>query len=223
MDYKHRVPGNRRLGPSRRGRTAYVAAVLVAVATLGFVVLLMPGDQDENPAPAAEEPKMTQLPAPPIRPLDKMDAKPVGGDAPKVAEPTDVSDKPADVSPSPSPKPLEPRFSFYKILPEKEVIIAESEIKTIKREETQGRKPDGLYVIQAGSFTRLEDADRLKSHLSQLKVKAKIESVQIENVDWYRVKIGPFDSLVNADQVRVYLRANQIDSVVQKAAGTPRP
>jgi cell division protein FtsN len=191
--------------------------VLVGVAALGVLVWLMFATEEEGAAPTAAQPSMTQVPAPPIRPPGKAEAASQGRGAVQEDKPTDAG-KPAAV-PS-SPKPREPRFSFYKILPEKEVIIAESEIKTIKREETQGKKPDGgLYVIQAGSFTRAEDAEKLRARLSRLRVKAKIESVRIENVDWHRVKIGPFESLVNADQVRVYLRANQIDSVVQRAAG----
>lgn len=218
MDYKHRVPGNRSRKLRRPDRTGLVAVVMVGIATVAVAVWMMTGGDGATEAPAQEEPKTTQLPAPSIKPLEKAGNRPQGsGDA---KEGTTAASKPAQTTPAPtpSPKPQEPRFSFYKILPEKEVIIAESEIKTIKREETQGKKLEGsIYMIQAGSFTRLEDAEKLKGQLSHLKVKAKIESVKIENADWHRVKIGPFDSLVNADRVRVYLRSNKIDSVVHKS------
>jgi cell division protein FtsN len=42
--------------------------------------------------------------------------------------------------------------------------------------------------------------------------------IKIENATWYRVKIGPYGTLADADKVRQYLRGNKIDSIVQKAA-----
>lgn len=203
MDYKHRVPGNRNRKPRRRDHTGLIAGVLVAITTAAVAIWLLSGR--EAAKPAAET---TQLPPPTAKtPSAPTKGSPLAAGAPAPA-------------PSQAPaKPVEPRFTFYKILPEKEVIIAEHEIKTLKREESLGKKPPegGQYLVQAGSFTRLEDAEKLRTKLSQLKVKAKIESVRIDNADWHRVKVGPFDTLVNADRVRVYLRGNKIDSVVQKS------
>ncbi|WP_045226693.1 SPOR domain-containing protein [Methyloterricola oryzae] len=202
MDYKHRVPGNRSRKPRRRDRTGLVAGVMVAVTTAAVAIWLFSGHNAANP-PGEDT---AQAPAATATPQSGAAKTASGAAAPQP-------------HPVPTPKPQEPRFSFYKILPEKEVIIAEHEIKTLKREESLGKKPPtgGQYLLQAGSFTRLEDAEKLRARLSQLQVKAKIESVRIENADWHRVKLGPFDSLVSADRVRVYLRSRQIDSVVQKS------
>lgn len=209
MDYKHRVPSNRnRRLQKPKSKSAWIAAAVAAAAILIVWVIFRGNDVS---APESEEPKTTQLQAPPISPLTKPEEKirPAKPEA-KTAEPERKPEQPAP--------PPEPRFSFYKILPEKEVIIPESEIRTIKRAESLGNTPAGeVYLLQAGSFPNLQDAEKLKAQLAQLKVKAKIENVKIENTLWHRVKIGPFDSLVSADKVRVYLRSNQIDSVVQKA------
>jgi len=208
-DYKHRVPANRGRQPGKpRRKGIWVASALAGAAVLVAVAFFW-GDDGAPPEAA----KTTQLPAPPIHPPAQPEEKKPGKPAEK-----QIEKKPEE--PKPQPKPTEPRFSFYKILPEKEVIIPESEIKAIKREESLAKLPSGQsYLLQAGSFPNLQDAERLKAHLTQLKVKSKIESVKIENAVWYRVKIGPFNSLVDADKVRVYLRSNQIDSVVQKATG----
>lgn len=56
----------------------------------------------------------------------------------------------------------------------------------------------------------------MKAQLARLKVKAKLEMIKLENTAWYRVKIGPYASLADADKVRQYLRSHQIDSVVQR-------
>ncbi len=145
---------------------------------------------------------------------DKKSGKPETRDVKPASD--NKQDKPAEPPPS---KP-EPRFTFYKILPEKEAIIPESEIKNLKHEESLGKKPAVQYLLQAGSFPNGQDAEKLKARLSALKIKSHVENVKIENVAWSRVKIGPFSSLADADRVRLYLRSNQIDSVVQKAVGS---
>lgn len=128
---------------------------------------------------------------------------------------------PAEVPFSP-PKPVEPRFTFYKILPEKEVILPESEIRTIKREEKQGKIVPGVgYTVQVGSFRTREEAERLLAELGKIKIKAKLEGVKIEEVTWFRVKIGTYQNLSEADRMRAYLRKYGFDSVVQKS-GPPR-
>lgn len=116
------------------------------------------------------------------------------------------------------PKPPEPRFSFYELLPEKEILIQENEIRALKREEVQGKSAgvSGSYILQAGSFAVEQEATQLKERLQQLKVKARMEVVLIEGSRWYRVKIGPYSSLLDADKMRLYLRRNEIDTVVQK-------
>lgn len=210
-DYKHRVPANRGRQPGKLMRKAAGVALALAGAAILLVGVAIFRSGGDGAPPEAE--KTTQLPAPPMQSLAKPEEK-------KPVKPADKEAEKKPEEPKPQSKASEPRFSFYKILPEKEVIIPESEIKAIKREESLAKPPSGQpYLLQAGSFTNLQDAERLKSHLSQLKVKSRIESVKIENTGWYRVKIGPFKSLVDADKVRTYLRAHQIDSVVQKAAG----
>jgi len=231
MDYKHRVPGYQRRKTGKPIRL-WIGAALASTVFILALWLIFGGDDDEvatkdEPAPAS----VTQLPAPPIPkpapPADKKPAKASGktegkaapagegqAEAPKSAEPPK---KDAAAAPTKAP---EPRFSFYRILPEKEVIIPESDIKSIKREEAQGKKSgEAVYEIQVGSFAKLADAEKLKADLSRLKVKSKVENVKIDDAEWHRVKVGPFKSLADADRTRVYLRGNHIDSIVQRATG----
>lgn len=117
-------------------------------------------------------------------------------------------------------KPAKPRFQFYTVLPGKEVIIPESEVKARRQEEKQGKAPlvGDIYMLQIGSFKTYSEADRLKAQLAMLGVEAKIEVAQIGTATWNRVKVGPFASMASADKTRSLLRQNNMDSVVQKSA-----
>ena len=114
----------------------------------------------------------------------------------------------------PASKPTKPRFDFYTILPEQEVEIPESEIKIRKREERLGRTKPEQYTLQAGSFRNFKDADKLKAQLALLGIEARIETANIGNTLWNRVKIGPYSTLAGVGKVRDQLRQNNIDSVV---------
>ena len=69
-------------------------------------------------------------------------------------------------------------------------------------------------MMQAGSFRNNKDADRLKAKLALMGVESKIELAKIGDVNWYRVKIGPFLSMSAVETVRQRLRKNFIDAVV---------
>lgn len=144
-------------------------------------------------------------------------------EAPPPSNPNPTSDKaPAQTAEKEGLEKIEsrpkPRFSFYTMLPEKEVIVPEGEIKTRQRQERLGRAKPGKYMIQAGSFQSFQDADRLKAQLALLGVEAKIEAAKIRGTQWYRVRIGPFEQIREVQRVRANLRKNQIDSVVQTAS-----
>lgn len=219
MDYKHRIPGYNPRPKRRKSRTGlWISLAVAAVVAAGAVAwaLLRHGSDADDPKPQEPQAAISQLPAP----QPKSSAKPQEVKGGK-------SDAKGNSKQSPEEKPKttalpEPRFTFYKILPEKESIIPESEIKNLKHEESLGKKTPAIqYTLQAGSFANVQDAEKLKARLSSLKIKSHIENVKIENATWNRVKIGPFTSLAAADGVRSILRGNQIDSVVQKSLAAP--
>ncbi len=140
-------------------------------------------------------------------------------------EPETETEKPVAAKPKTEQKPEtrsqprkeEPRFTFYTILPEKEVIVPEGEVKVRKRQERLGRKLQGRYFIQAGSFRTHDDADRLKARLALLGVEARIQRAQVKGALWHRVRMGPFASMNEVESIRSRLRKHHIDSVVQTA------
>ncbi|MGR9052062.1 MAG: SPOR domain-containing protein, partial [Gammaproteobacteria bacterium] len=71
----------------------------------------------------------------------------------KNLQPPKASDKPKPKKAEKTKtEPEEPRFDFYTILPEKEVVVPDYEIKTRAREERVGKAKTAKYVLQAGSF-----------------------------------------------------------------------
>lgn len=221
MDYKNRIPGYRPpRQPKKKDRTGLWAtvAVLVGLAVVAAGFVFAGRNKESSPAttPAAtSQPDKTVTSQPLPNPTDKPKVKP---DEPKEA----VSTAPATATPPAPFKPVEPRFTFYKILPEQEAIITENEIKALKKEEGKTKKGNtGHYNLGAGSYPNAQDADKLKAKLSSLKVKSHVESVKIDNTTWNRVKIGPFKSVADADKVRTYLKDKGLDSVVQKPVNKP--
>ncbi|CAI8847991.1 SPOR domain-containing protein [Methylocaldum szegediense] len=216
-DYKHRIPGYRK----RRLQIPRVWVITAAgiAGAVGLAVHFFSGtDSEENP----KAPETVSIPVPSTETTAASSDTGKKNPQENKKKPGTEGNKPSDQSPEQKTetiKPREPRFTFYKILPEKEVIIPESEIKIIKREESRSSKPPaGLYLVQAGSFDNLRNAEQLKADLAKIKIKAKIEKIEIENSTWYRVKLGPYATLADADKIRAYLRTKGIDSIVQKAA-----
>ena len=131
--------------------------------------------------------------------------------------------KPAAKKKAPPSKPQvaeKPRFDFYRLLPERELIIPDEQIAKIQTKKTTPI-PDidksGNYVLQAGAFKTFKQADQLKARLALIGVEAKIETVKINDaVVWHRVRVGPFDKLEKVNTVRHRLQDNDIATVVLK-------
>lgn len=66
-------------------------------------------------------------------------------------------------------------------------------------------KTSGRYVIQVGSFRSLTEANRMRDKLGQKGYGANIVPVRQQMTTWYRVMIGPFSSLGQAQQIQYSL------------------
>jgi len=116
-----------------------------------------------------------------------------------------------------------PKFDFYTILPELEVVIPDHDLVDEGKQnandskgKTQQSGPS-RYIIQAGSFRSLEQADRLKARLALYGIEATIQTVTINNNDtWHRVRIGPMTDLTAINKTRKRLQDNGIATMVVK-------
>ena len=111
-------------------------------------------------------------------------------------------------------KPEEPRFDFYTILPETEIIVPDYEINTRSREEQFGKAKTSKYIMQAGSFRDFAEADKLRARLALMGIESRVEKAKIGKVTWNRVKIGPYTRSSSVSAIKKRLRNNGIDVIV---------
>ena len=120
-------------------------------------------------------------------------------------------------TPPPPPSSNKPKFDFYTILPELEVAIPEQELIDTQSGTTSSPKIKHQYMLQAGSFKKFEEADKLKARLVLQGIEANIQKVKINaNDTWHRVRIGPLDSVSDLNKTRRRLRSLGIASIVVK-------
>lgn len=113
----------------------------------------------------------------------------------------------------PTPEQQESRFTFYDMLPNFEVVIPEQEPDVTADVEPRAVVTPGLYILQAGSFTRFEDADRRRAELALQGIESTIQRVTIDDRTYHRVRIGPTDDLEELNMLRSRLRAAKIDAI----------
>jgi cell division protein FtsN len=108
-------------------------------------------------------------------------------------------------------EPKESRFTFYDMLPNFEVVIPEEEHDVRADTEPRAVVEPGVYVLQAGSFSRYEDADRRRAELALQGIESSIQRVTIDDSTYHRVRIGPINNLEELNVTRSRLRAANID------------
>ena len=144
-------------------------------------------------------------------PLQSVAQQPASMSSPMEREPVATTPEPvADAAPVPEEQ-AEPRFSFYKMLPSFEVVIPEEESDVSRDREVEAVQEPGTYVLQAGSFAALADADRRRAELALLGLESKIQRVSIDDKTFHRVRIGPVSNLDELNLIRNQLRQAKID------------
>ncbi|MCK5121191.1 MAG: SPOR domain-containing protein [Methylococcales bacterium] len=117
-------------------------------------------------------------------------------------------------------KPEEPRFDFYTILPETEIVVPDYEIDTRSREEQFGKaKKSNKYLMQAGSFRQFSEADKLRARLALMGIESRVEKAKVGNVIWNRVKLGPYSNSSSVSVIKKRLKQNGIDIIVTEIKG----
>jgi cell division protein FtsN len=156
-------------------------------------------------------PKQTQAPDVPgtAQPL----AVPAERKAPEALKP-----KKPKAAPDVPPKP---RFDFYNLLPEMEVIVPDEDIQGQATQEgvKQVEQP-GTYLLQAGSFRNRKQADQLRARLALLGLETSVQAVTVDNAQtWHRVRVGPFSNLQELNNARTLLKKNGVDAILIRLKG----
>jgi len=139
---------------------------------------------------------------------------------PDAAAPASRPEAPAPVvkKKAAEPEADKPRFDFYEMLPKFEVIIPEQDLEARPDVTPAAVETPGAYVLQAGSFSTFEDADRMKARLALLGVIARIQKVSVDDKDYHRVRIGPVQDLDELNRTRETLRDARVEVMVIRVA-----
>jgi cell division protein FtsN len=107
-------------------------------------------------------------------------------------------------------------YDFYDMLPNFEVVVPEKD-REVSRERDNAPAAivaPGVYVLQAGSYRKQEDADRVRAQLKVQGIDALVQRVAVDDDVWHRVRIGPISELPELNRLRARLRAADLDSLV---------
>lgn len=120
------------------------------------------------------------------------------------AHPTDAAE----------PEEQTAKYDFYEMLPQFEVIVPEKEQDVRRDVPTAKIERPGVYVLQAGSYRRVEDADRVRAQLERQGIEALVQRVAVDADVWHRVRIGPVSDLGELNRLRAQLHAAELDALV---------
>lgn len=109
-------------------------------------------------------------------------------------------------------------IEFYYLLPKMEEKVPDHLISKQIREDSSDKPMDkpGRYRLQAGSFQSMKDADRRRANIVLLGLDAHIQKVNRGGATWYRVMMGPFDTLKHLEVAKHRLNENRIETMVIK-------
>ena len=117
-------------------------------------------------------------------------------------------------------QPSKPKYDFYTLLPESEVILPpetkepEAPAKAVTPEQaakldeeralaalsgqvpppppTVAKAPVTQFFLQAGSFRKQVEADKVRAQIILLGQDVRVERVTVREEPWFRVLVGPF-------------------------------
>ena len=117
-------------------------------------------------------------------------------------------------------QPEKPRYDFYTLLPESEVIVPENTGKVETPPEPE-KTPEASaestvrYYLQAGSFKQKADADRVRAQILLLGLDVHLESAKLnDGQTWHRVQVGPFNNKDSLDQAQSTLSGNGFQNLL---------
>ena len=109
-------------------------------------------------------------------------------------------------------------YDFYDMLPNFEVVVPEKD-KEVARDRGAGAslapiERPGVYVLQAGSYRKQEEADRIAAQLKKLGIDSTVQRVAVDEDVWHRVRIGPINDLTELNRLRARLRSAEFNEAL---------
>jgi SPOR domain len=224
-DYKHRVTHRRKRRPVSPwlGLAAGLLIGLFAAAIAYFKLTAPPQQPVAAPAFVPETPETPPKPAPP-KEVKQEEKAPVPSPAkprfdfytilPKM-EVTIPEEEVGSKTATAAFKPAE--------LPATTVPESEPDVSPVAKpaavvpqsppEIKPAASSSGNYFLQSGSFSTMDQADRLKAQLALLGLEASVQNVTLNKTNTiHRVRVGPFRDYATLNEARAVLRQHGIQS-----------
>jgi cell division protein FtsN len=124
-----------------------------------------------------------------------------------------------------TPEPKKPKYDFYDVLRDKEVIIPDADLPALAQAEAD-QPADAVvpanaetvrYLIQAGAFRSSSDAEALKARIALTGELARVESAEIAGGTIYRVRLGPYANASALAAAKKTLGDNGIEAAAIRA------
>ena len=143
-----------------------------------------------------------------------------------------------------APAPRKPKYEFYDVLRENEAVFPDAELNAQAAADAEAARagadapaspatdatalePDAAapaaeasgprYLIQAGAFRSLADADAVKARIALTGEIARVESAQVDGGTIYRVRLGPYPNAGALATAKQALARHGIDAVAIRA------
>jgi cell division protein FtsN len=123
-----------------------------------------------------------------------------------------------------APEPAKPKYDFYTLLAEREVVIPDNELAEQARREASTPQPVAAgerYLLQAGAFSDARDAEAVKARLALIGLVARVETGQVKGNTIHRVRLGPYTSARELETAKRQLADNGIEKSL--AIREPKP
>lgn len=153
--------------------------------------------------------------------------EPIVAPRPNPAARAPAAEEPVAQRPPEPAAPRRPRYEFYTVLPEREVVVPDEEVSRRARAEAQPAQAPTApstdpaapasserYLLQAGSFSDPRRAEEVKASIAFTGLIARVEpATTAEGATVHRVILGPFNSARDLDSAKQQLAASNIPSV----------
>jgi cell division protein FtsN len=107
----------------------------------------------------------------------------------------------------------EPDLDFYDMLPKQEVEVPSTPAKS-GPSKARTPLPTGDAMLQAGSFKQSTEAEKMLAQLALVGVSARIQRASVDDETWFRVRIGPIQTVEELRVVQAKLREAEITATV---------
>lgn len=179
---------------------------VVAVDGVGSAVAVASGTHNKSGSAVEVHETVIEPPQAPAKPVESAKAAPAAkAEAVKPAEKKASTDKPSEKT---AEKPTEKKVEK----PAEKKTAADKPQEKAPEHTTAGGT--GKFAVQLGVFSSMENAKQLQTKLSGLGFKTYTQQVKGASGEQVRVRMGPYASRNEAEQVRDKLKAKQVNAFV---------